>query len=174
MAEQDKKCVEDEFYLVFRDAVSLALLSKFPEIPNLKPKQEEALRGFMTRRDVFAVLPTGSGKSLIFQIVPEICLYLHNHGFPYPKNAILLIICPLNALINSHLRELEHRGIKACTLKDGMFEEDDLLSGKYSMIFTNPETLVQNDTWRAMLKSSVYQENLFGIVADEAHIVPKW
>jgi ATP-dependent DNA helicase RecQ len=55
-----------------------------------------------------------------------------------------------------------------------MYDITDLTNGKYSIIFTNPESLILNKNWRTMLQSSIYQENLFGIVADEAHVVPKW
>ena len=158
----------------FRSAVTLALNSKFPEISVLKPKQEEALFGFLQRKDVFAVLPTGCGKSLIFQLVPDVCSLLQLQGLDYPKNAILIVICPLNALVDSHINELCERGISACSLTEGNFSEDDLKAGKYSIVLTNPESLVLNNKWRTLLKSEVYQQNLFGLVADEAHVVPKW
>ena len=44
---------------------------------------------------------TGCGKSLVFQLVPKVCLYLHDRGFRYPKAAIEVVICSLNALIDS-------------------------------------------------------------------------
>ena len=80
----------------------------FTEILELKPVQEEALLHFVKREDVFAVLPTGCGKSLIFQLVPKVCEYLHDHGFDYPKAAIL-VVCPLGALIDSHIQELKDK-----------------------------------------------------------------
>jgi superfamily II DNA helicase RecQ len=75
-------------------------------------------------------------------------------------------------LIDSHLKELEKQRIRGCSLNNGMYDIKWL--DKYSIIFTNPESLIQNKNWRTMLQSSIYQENLFGIVADEAHVVPKW
>ena len=79
----------------------------FTEILELKPVQEEALLHFVKREDVFAVLPTGCGKSLIFQLVPKVCEYFHDHGFEYPKAAILVAVCPLSALIDSRIQELK-------------------------------------------------------------------
>lgn len=67
-----------EFERVFRCAVQFALDSGFSYIQELKPVQEEAVLHFIKREDVFAVLPTGCGKSLIFQIVPKVCSYLHD------------------------------------------------------------------------------------------------
>ena len=56
-----------EFEQAFRGAVQYALDTGFSDILELKPVQEEALDHFIKREDVFAVLPTGCGKSLIFQ-----------------------------------------------------------------------------------------------------------
>ena len=100
---------------------------------------------------VLAVLPAGCGKSLIFQMVPRICSYLHNCRLFYPMNAILIVICPLNALIDSHLKELEQHGVKGCSLNDRMYKENDLAAGKYSIIFTNSESLVLNKKWHTMV-----------------------
>ena len=79
-----------------------------------RPVQEEAIVQYIKRRDVLAVLPTGYGKSLIFQLIPRICSYLHDKQFKYPSEAILIVICPLISLITSHLNELSVVGISAC------------------------------------------------------------
>ena len=87
-------------------AVRYALFSKFLEIRQLKPFQEEVLFKFIQREDMLSVLPAGcSNKSLIFQVVPVVCSYLHDQGFNYPKNAVLVVICPLSSLIESHIQE---------------------------------------------------------------------
>ena len=103
-----------EFERAFRGAIQYALNSGFSEILELRPVQEEALLHFIKREDVFAVLPTGCGKSLIFQLVPKVCSYLHDRGFSYPKAAIVVVICPLNALIDSHILALRDHGIPVC------------------------------------------------------------
>jgi len=41
-------------------------------------------------------------------------------------------------------------------------------------MFTNPEKLILDEKWRKMLQTTVYQKNLFRIVTDEAHVIPKW
>ena len=56
----------------FQNAVRYALYSKFSEIRQLKPVQEEVLFKFIQSKDVFSVLPTSCGKSLIFQVVPVV------------------------------------------------------------------------------------------------------
>ncbi|KAK2559458.1 ATP-dependent DNA helicase Q1 [Acropora cervicornis] len=161
-----------EFERAFRGAIQYALNSELSEILELRPVQEEALLHFIKREDVFAVLPTGCGKSLIFQLVPKVCSYLHHRGFSYPKAAILVIICPLNALIDSHILELKEHGIPACSLADDDLPEDDVAS--HSIIFTSPELIVREEKWRKVWQSKSFEDRLFGLVTDEAHVVPKW
>ena len=83
---------------------------------------------------MFAVLPTGCGQSLIFQIVPKVCSYLPDRGFSYPKAAIVVVICPLYALIDSHILELKEHSIPACSLADDDLLEDDVAS--HSIVYT--------------------------------------
>ena len=158
---------------VFETVLQLILKKRFPEIEQLSDEQCNALFGFINREDVFAILPTGHGKSIIFQLLADFCKELNAKAYPYPENAIILVICPLNSLVDSHIRELRSRDISACALT-GDFVESEIFQGKYSYVFTSPESLIQNEKWRDMLKSELYQTNVFAVVADEAHVVPKW
>ena len=100
------------FERAFWGAAQYALDTGFTEILELKPVQEEALLHFVKREDVFVVLPTGCGKLLIFQHVPKVYECLHDQGFKYPKAAILVVFCPLSALLDSHqIQELKDHGI---------------------------------------------------------------
>lgn len=153
------------------------VLKKFPQVSQLNKFQDECLFNYMERRDVFAMLPTGFGKSLIFQLVPGLCEEFHNMGHKeFPANAIVLVLCPLVSLMESHVRELTKRGFTAiCLSKDSAIKEkQEILGGKYSFVFASPESVILNDQWRKMLQSDIYRENLFGIVTDEAHVIPKW
>ena len=78
------------------EAIDFVASKKFPEIESLNELQRKALNAIMSRKDVFAILPTGFGKSLIFQLVPDICCYLNSRGFSYPKQPIVVVICPLS------------------------------------------------------------------------------
>ena len=80
---------------------------------------------------------------MIFHLAPKVCSYLHDRGFIYPKAAIVVVICPLNALIDSHILELKEHGIPACSLADDDFREDDVAS--HSIIFTSPELIVREE-----------------------------
>ena len=160
------------FHYEWRTAIEKTI-ENFGNIKKLKSVQEEALLSFIKRRDVLAVLPTGCGKSLIFQVVPGVVKYLSQKGFSFPENPIVLVVCPLNALIKSHIKELKKYEVSACCLTDQEVEED-VKEGKFGVVFANPESLVDNKKWRSMLQSEVYQKNVFGLVTDEAHVVPKW
>ena len=52
--------------------------------------------------------------------------------------------------------------------------EDAILEGKYGVVYSSPEQLLQRSKWREMLQSEVYQKNLVAIVVDEAHCVKQW
>jgi len=159
---------------LFQEVLSLKLESRFPEIEQLTDAQDKALFGLINREDVFAILPTGHGKSLIFQMLPDLCQELFLRGFAYSRNAIVLVVCPLNSLIDSHIRELHSRGISASSLTGEDVDETGILAGKYSFLFASPESFLENERWRNMLRSNVYQNNVFAVVTDEAHVVPKW
>ena len=89
----------------------LALENRFPDIEQLSDPQNEALFGILNREDVFAILPTGHGKSFIFRCLPDLCQKLFLRGFLCPRNAIVVVVCPLCSLVKSHIRELDTRGI---------------------------------------------------------------
>ena len=68
----------------------------------------------------------------------------------------------------------EHQGISCTCLSGDDADQDGAFAGRYSFIFANPEALILNGKWRKMLQTPVYQKNIFGIVANEAHVIPKW
>ena len=76
------------------------VLKTFDGVENLSAaEQRDGIANFIRRHDVLAVLPTGYGKSLLFQLIPGLCVELHNLGYSYyPKSPIVIVICPLNTL----------------------------------------------------------------------------
>jgi hypothetical protein len=78
-------------------------------------------------------------------------------------------------LVESHIRELITRGAaSAVSLTGDSVDVDVILKGEYSFVFGTPEALLNNEQWRSMLKSDVYQNSLIALVTDEAHVIPKW
>jgi hypothetical protein len=53
-------------------------------------------------------------------------------------------------------------------------DENAIINGEFSIVFASPESIVKNQKWREMLCCKIYQNNLFGIVRDEVHVIPKW
>ena len=153
---------------LYRNALDYALSSKVSNVEQLKPVQEEALFKFVEPRDVFCVLPTSCGKSSIFQLVPLVCAYLHKEGFDYPKKPILSVIFPLSSLVESHIQELANYGISSCYLGGNGLVKDDVL--QQSVVFTSPELAAREERWRKFLLSREFQDNVFGLVTDEAHL----
>ena len=165
---------DEALFLGVSLAIAETIRSRFAEIECLKPQQRDAILQFILRKDVFAVLLTGFGKSLTFQVIPDICRRLAASGFKYPESPILLVICPLVSLITSHTKELESHGISSACLSGDAVDEEGRKAGKYSVVFASPESLIRNENWRLMLRSKTYQKSVFGIVTDEVHVVPKW
>ena len=81
----------------------------------LKVKQYLALDSVLQGRDTIVVLPTGYGKSIIFHLLPFICDYLNISNHSGPNNAVL-VISPLNALINYQITILKNCGVEAVVL----------------------------------------------------------
>ena len=76
------------------------VLETFDGVKNLSAEQRDGIANFIRCHDVSAVLPTVYGKSLLFQLIPKLCVELHNLGHSYyPKSLLVIVICPLNALI---------------------------------------------------------------------------
>ena len=100
---------------IFEDILSLVLQNRFADIEPMSDPQNEALFEILNPEDVFAIIPTSTchGKSIIFQCLPDLCRELFLRRFPYPSNAIVVVVCPLNSLVKSHIRELHTRGITA-------------------------------------------------------------
>ena len=145
-------------------------------------------------QDVIAVLPTGFGKSLLFQLLPE---FLPVKG---EKN-IVFVVCPLNSIIEDQLKVLKDRGVSANVLQlvsddsedcESLFcsEKDDpdrenstvaadlklkspsekLVKENIQIIFSHSEALLSKEG-RELMKTQVFKRNVFACVVDEAHCV---
>ena len=151
------------------ESVELAIqtvVNNTPGLISLKPEQQQALSSFLQGRDVFGYLPTGFGKSLIYQLAP---LVLEQMGRERP---IVIVISPLVALMEDQIKEAAKFGVTALQL--GHHCDADILNARCSLVFGSPEAWLNTDKWRNMLGSKTYQERLFGIVVDEVHMTYKW
>ena len=139
------------------------ILLKYWKHDSFRPLQKEIIDSVLEGQDTFAVLPTGGGKSICFQ-VPAMM-----------KEGICLVISPLIALMKDQVMNLQKRDIKAIALTGGIHTEEliDLLDncqyGNYKFLYLSPERL-QSDWILERIKNLPI--NLIAI--DEAHCVSQW
>ena len=143
------------------------VIREIDSITAIKPEQESALVEFLDGKDVPAVLPTGFGKSLIYQLAP-----LVTKKISPSTNPIFVIVSPLVELMNDQIKEASKLGITSMRLD--VHSDTDIQEGKCQLVFGSPESWLLNEKWRTMLANPVYRQNLKGIVVDEVHVAYKW
>lgn len=130
---------------------------------NFRPGQQEAIRNLLDNQNTLVVMPTGAGKSLIFQLA----------ALELP--GVTLVISPLIALMKDQVDSLERRGISATfinsTLPGGEQSQrlKDLASGRYRIVCVAPERLRSTHFLNALKCHKI------GLLAvDEAHCISEW
>ena len=120
---------------------------KFSELN--KHQKEAIISAVLKKKDVFVSLPTGFGKSVIFQALPMVF-----DGFTGASGHIVIVVSPLLSLI----KDLRQVGISCVSLSDVSTQGDiDLVEGGfYSVVYATPESLLKNERWRRMLSSNLY------------------
>lgn len=128
-----------------------------------RPLQAEIITAVLEGKDVLALLPTGGGKSICFQ-VPTLA-----------KDGICLVISPLIALIKDQVENLKNKGINALAIYSGMpFLEikktlQNAAYGNYKFLYVSPERLET-----ALFLDYLPSLNINLIVVDEAHCISQW
>jgi superfamily II DNA helicase RecQ len=129
------------------------------------------------RRDTLCVLPTGYGKSLIYQLLPFVFNALCNED----AASSVILISPLNALMVDQISKLRQH-MDVSVLKDSRKAMQSDMACVYNqivrpsqIIFAHPEALLENrNIFQNILKSKAYQDSVKAIVVDEAHLVEEW
>ena len=144
-------------------------LRLFPNVPALKEKQKKCIELLLKRKDVLGLLPTGFGKSLIYQLFPSVFETMNCKG------AHVLVVSALKAISNEQMEELNDLGIPASDLEVGISEQEDLkiLRGEYSLIFGSAEMLLKKE-WLDKFKKSKLMGTVELLVVDEAHVSQTW
>jgi ATP-dependent DNA helicase RecQ len=125
--------------------------------------QEEIINSVLAGNDTLAVLPTGGGKSVCFQI-PALA-----------KDGICIVVSPLIALMKDQVENLKRKGIKAMSIISGMSLRevdvalDNAIFGDFKFLYLSPERLSSEMVRMRIEKMNV---NLFAI--DEAHCISQW
>ncbi len=141
----------------------IEVLERYWNHTSFRPLQEEIITSVLNHDDTFALLPTGGGKSICFQIPALI------------KDGICIVISPLIALMKDQVNNLKSKGIKAIALTSGMsYSEldtqlDNCIYGNYKFLYISPERLQQ-----PLVKERLQQMKVNLIAIDEAHCISQW
>ena len=131
--------------------------------PGFRPGQEDIVRSVMAGRNTLAIMPTGGGKSLCFQL-PALC-----------RKGVTLVISPLIALMRDQVRSLREAGVEAGCLTSGNTEDETeqvftaLDEGRLKLLYLAPERLASAATLPMLRRIGVSL-----IAVDEAHCVSQW
>ena len=101
----------------------------------MKPEQRNAVEYLLNHDDVLAVLPTGYGESLIFQ------LFAVAASIERKEPQTVLVVCPLKSITEDQIAEVESMGIPAASSVD--ISEDKLCVAKFQLIFGSAETVLE-------------------------------
>ena len=138
-------------------------LKKYWGYDSFRPMQAEIIGEVLAVHDVLAILPTGGGKSVCFQ-VPALM-----------RDGLCLVVSPLIALMKDQVQNLRKRGISALAVHAGMtwreidIALDNAIYGDYKFLYVSPERLRTD-----LFKSRVARMNINSLVVDEAHCISQW
>ena len=140
------------------------VLQEFWGYESFRPLQEQIINSVLEGNDTLALMPTGGGKSICFQ-VPQLM-----------KEGLALVISPLVALMKDQVQNLADRGIKAISIHSGMSrrEVDMALNNaaydeQVKFLYVSPERLATN-----LFSSNLNVLPISTIVVDEAHCISQW
>ena len=142
---------------------ALEALHKYWKHTSFKEPQEEIITQVLAGKNMIAILPTGGGKSVCYQIPGLI------------KEGVCLVISPLVALMNDQVASLKEKGIKAIAITAGLRQHemidafDNLQFGNYKFLYLSPEKLQST-----LIQEKIKQLNINLIAIDEAHCISEW
>jgi ATP-dependent DNA helicase RecQ len=139
------------------------ILQKYWGYSDFRPLQLEIIESVARNKDTLGLLPTGGGKSIIFQV------------YALSQEGMCLVVTPLIALMKDQVENLKRRGIKALSLHSGMtgmelkIAIDNAKWGDYKFLYISPERLVSERFTENLLSM-----NISLITVDEAHCISQW
>ena len=142
---------------------SRKILTRYWGYTKFRPKQEEIINAVLNGHDTLALMPTGGGKSLTFQVPAMV------------KEGICLVVTPLIALMRDQVHHLKELGISATAIYSGMFHDEvdaiasGCLHGRYKFLYLSPERLTADN-----FRDFIARLNVNLITVDEAHCISQW
>lgn len=139
------------------------IAQKYWGFDTFRGSQKSIIETILSNSDVLALMPTGGGKSLCFQI-PALS-----------KEGICIVVSPLVALIQDQVNSLKKKGIKAIALIGGIRQDelieklDNCVYGNYKFLYLSPERLQQE-----LVLERIQEMNVNLIAIDEAHCISQW
>lgn len=139
------------------------ILKQYWGYDHFRPLQEDIINSVLDRKDTMALLPTGGGKSICFQ-VPAMA-----------KDGLCLVVSPLIALMKDQVESLKRKGIRALAIYSGMsFLEikktlQNAAYGNYKFLYVSPERLETN-----LFLEMLPEININLLAVDEAHCISQW
>eukprot|EP00413_Alexandrium_margalefii_P040555 CAMPEP_0204592946 /NCGR_PEP_ID=MMETSP0661-20131031/51223_1 /ASSEMBLY_ACC=CAM_ASM_000606 /TAXON_ID=109239 /ORGANISM="Alexandrium margalefi, Strain AMGDE01CS-322" /LENGTH=706 /DNA_ID=CAMNT_0051603207 /DNA_START=34 /DNA_END=2154 /DNA_ORIENTATION=+ len=159
------------------DTAVATLLRELFGHTGFRPLQREALNAVMSKRDVFAVMPTGSGKSLCFQLPAAIW----SRGFEgVEMRGTTLVISPLLALMHDQVRSMRACGLDARMLNSDTDKDErrEILTaignGSTALAYVTPEFLAKSKVLLSKLQQAWKADRFRLIAVDEAHCCSQW
>jgi ATP-dependent DNA helicase RecQ len=143
----------------------LGILKLFWGYEEFRPLQGEVVRATLQRRDVLAVLPTGAGKSLCFQL-PALL-----------QEGLSLVISPLVALMENQVATLQSKHVAAALFHSERSRDQrqqvltQLERGQLKLLYLSPESLLTPAVWNRLLQTT---QPIQSITIDEAHCITQW
>ena len=145
------------------DIKPIDILSKYYGYSSFRKGQENIINSIINKKDVLAIMPTGGGKSICYQ-VPALCL-----------EGLTIVISPLISLMKDQVDALKSMGIEAAYINTSLSQSDyknvldNIKKDKYKLLYVAPERLDSRE-----FIDLISDKNISQVAIDEAHCISSW
>ena len=148
------------------------VIEDFPNVESLRKEQEDCLKNLVRGKDVFAILPTGFGKSLIFQLFPRVMSALNERS---DAVSTIVVVTPLVAIMKGQVEQLNKMNVVATAIgiDDEKMDEEAAKSGRCEIVYGSPECWLSK-VWRKELLDGQLGKQTVAIAIDEVHSIREW